>query len=202
MGDYVLEIKDTSDVGRIIEIHPGNIDHFLETYGNLPLPPYIEYSREKEKDYQSIFAKKDGSVAAPTASLHFTDALMGKLPCRTKNITLHIGLGTFQTINTNDIREYKIHSETASIPYSLFEYIFEEKKAGHPLLAVGTTVCRTLESLPALWRHMSPDFKSKLSHESQQYWDAQSQTSDPKWIENVSEQENEIQFSTRAYIFP
>ena len=93
-----------TDVGRIIEITSGKkekdassvIGEFLEKYGSLPLPPYIEYLPGKEADYQTTFAKKDGSVAAPTASLHFTQELLDKLENREEYITLHVGLGTFK----------------------------------------------------------------------------------------------------------
>ncbi len=127
IGDFTLSIVDNTDTGRKIEISGGEIEDFLETYGSLPLPPYIEYSKEKEEDYQTVFAEKNGSVAAPTASLHFTDALLEKLPCQKEKITLHVGLGTFHSVDTDDIRDYQIHSETAQISKETFVTIFEKK---------------------------------------------------------------------------
>jgi S-adenosylmethionine:tRNA ribosyltransferase-isomerase len=89
--------------------------NILEKYGNLPLPPYIEYTKEKEQDYQTVFAKNPGSVAAPTASLHFTQELLDALPCSKEYVTLHVGLGTFLGIKTADIRDYHIHEEFISL---------------------------------------------------------------------------------------
>jgi S-adenosylmethionine:tRNA ribosyltransferase-isomerase len=99
----------------------------LATHGALPLPPYIEYSSEKEADYQTSFAEKDGSVAAPTASLHFTSELMDKIVNQKEYITLHVGLGTFKGIDTTDIREYAIHSEVVEVPREIFTTIAELK---------------------------------------------------------------------------
>lgn len=126
----------------------------LEKYGQMPLPPYIEYNPTKESHYQTIFAEKRGSLAAPTASLHFTQQVLSGL--RTKNIeqytiTLHVGLGTFKNIYDEDIRDYVMHAERAEVPVSIFETIAERKLTGKTILAVGTTVTRTLESLPYLW---------------------------------------------------
>lgn len=87
------------------------------------MPPYIEYSPEKEKDYQNVFAEKSGSVAAPTAGLHFTEELLEKISNEKKFVTLHIGLGTFRSIDTTDVRDYAIHSETAEVPLGIFEEI-------------------------------------------------------------------------------
>ena len=115
-----------TDSGRILKINNSNltIHNLLTTHGALPLPPYIEYSDEKEADYQTSFAEKDGSVAAPTASLHFTSELMGKIGNQKEYITLHVGLGTFK-----GIREYAIHSEVVEIPMGIFETISELKQA-------------------------------------------------------------------------
>lgn len=90
-----------TETGRVLKIQNSQLTEFtinnlLATHGALPLPPYIEYSKEKEKDYQTAFALKDGSVAAPTASLHFTQELLEKLKNEKKYITLHVGLGTFK----------------------------------------------------------------------------------------------------------
>jgi S-adenosylmethionine:tRNA ribosyltransferase-isomerase len=91
-----LEIEEHTDAGRIILIRGTDIYSLMEEYGQLPLPPYIEYSSEKESDYQTRFAEKDGSVAAPTASLHFTDELLSGIQAQKEYITLHVGLGTFK----------------------------------------------------------------------------------------------------------
>lgn len=109
LGKYILKILENTDSGRMISITGGSIEDFLERYGKLPLPPYIEYKSEKEHNYQSIFAKKNGSVAAPTASLHFSENLMQKIHHEREFVTLHIGLGTFRGIDTENIFDYKIH---------------------------------------------------------------------------------------------
>lgn len=86
----------TTESGRLFSITQGSIYETMEQYGQLPLPPYIAYDREKEKDYQTVFATENGSVAAPTASLHFTDSLLERLPHTREYVTLHVGLGTFK----------------------------------------------------------------------------------------------------------
>jgi S-adenosylmethionine:tRNA ribosyltransferase-isomerase len=123
----------------------------LADHGTLPLPPYIERSREKESDYQTSFARIDGSVAAPTASLHFTSELMDRIENQKEYLTLHVGLGTFKGIQTPDIRDYDIHREKIEIKIDVFEKIASLKTRNKKIVAVGTTACRTLESLPYLW---------------------------------------------------
>lgn len=162
LGDYHFQILSATDSGRLIRISGGDIFSCMEAYGRLPLPPYIDYSPEKEADYQSIFAQQDGSVAAPTASLHFTEELLTRLPNECKTLTLHIGLGTFQSIQTEDIRDYTIHAEAIDIPYTLFRDIAQYKYSGRPLTAVGTTATRALESMPAVWKHIDPTVKKTL----------------------------------------
>ena len=85
-----------SEHGRYLRASGNPIEEIMELYGELPLPPYITYTKEKEEDYQTSFAQENGSVAAPTASLHFTRELMAKLSHKKEYITLHVGLGTFQ----------------------------------------------------------------------------------------------------------
>jgi S-adenosylmethionine:tRNA ribosyltransferase-isomerase len=131
----------------------------LATYGALPLPPYIEYSREKEDDYQTSFARTDGSVAAPTASLHFTSELMSKIKTPKEYLTLHVGLGTFKGIQTPDIRDYDIHREKIEIELDIFANIANIKTGNKRIVAVGTTACRTLESLPHLWQSVGQDVR-------------------------------------------
>ncbi len=126
----------------------------LKEYGQMPLPPYITYKKEKESSYQPFFAKENGSVAAPTASLHFTQNLVDTLVDKGVELlytTLHVGLWTFKSVNTEDIKEYKIHSERVEIAGDMFEKLLEAKSHHKKILAVGTTVTRTLESLPYLY---------------------------------------------------
>lgn len=121
-----------------------------ESLGHVPLPHYMkrEDTKEDEQRYQTEFAKKAGSVAAPTASLNFTDELIEKLKAKGVEVcylTLHVGLGTFMPIRTDDIKKHKMHSEWFSIPKDTTNKISKAKKQGNNVLAVGTTVARTLE---------------------------------------------------------
>jgi len=114
----------------------------LEKIGHIPLPPYIKRDDEAldENEYQSVFAKKEGAVAAPTASLHFTDELLSKIKNKSY-LTLHVGAGTFKPVDVEDIREHKMHSEFFEIPKNTAEVLDSNKE----IVAVGTTVTRTVE---------------------------------------------------------
>lgn len=158
----------------------------MQQYGELPLPPYIEYTKEKENDYQTSFAEKNGSVAAPTASLHFTQELLEKINIPKEYVTLHVGLGTFKGIDVQDIREYHIHRETIEIELTLFEKIASHKTQEKKLIAVGTTVCRTLESLPSLWKSLNPEIKEVFDTETTKYWNAiSSSITSNNWIDSI-----------------
>ncbi len=126
----------------------------LETYGEMPIPPYIKktpLSREELcKQYQTVFAKKRGSSAAPTASLHFTDRVFKRLEksgVQKTFITLHVGMGTFAPITEENMREKKLHNEWYEVADETFRFIDKSKKNGRKIVAVGTTVVRTLESV-------------------------------------------------------
>lgn len=193
---------DVTDTGRIFEISGKNIFDLMEDCGTLPLPPYIEYSKEKEVDYQSVFADKIGSVAAPTASLHFDDELLASIPNEKCFVTLHIGLGTFKTIDTDDIRSYDIHEETSEVMLSIFDKITQIKNTGRTIVAIGTTTCRTLESLPSLWKNLKNQEKAHFDEMVQKFWDKISENSDVSWIPSYTIHENSVQFQTKAYITP
>lgn len=202
LGNHILEVTGISETGRIFSLDNSHIYNVLEEFGELPLPPYIEYSREKEADYQNTFAKNSGSVAAPTAGLHFTDALLDKLENEKIFVTLHIGLGTFKSIDTDDIRQYNIHSEIAEIEMKIFEKIFEIQNADKIVTAVGTTACRTLESLPSLWKNLDENTKNIFSENVRNFWEKISENADEKWIDNIVISSEKIEFATRAYITP
>jgi len=126
-------------------------DGYLEEFGHIPLPPYIkrEDSSEDSERYQSVFSRETGSVAAPTASLHFTDEILEKLRQRgveTAFITLHVGLGTFEPVRTESILDHKMHEEQFFISQETAEKVERAVREGRPVLAVGTTSVRTLES--------------------------------------------------------
>lgn len=155
--------KITEEWRQLTCSHP--IQEVLETYGQMPLPPYISYDETKADPYQPIFASKAWSVAAPTASLHFTQDLMDKLVTQGVEIaytTLHVWLGTFKQVDTTDIKTYDIHSETLEVDISLFARIAAQKLTNKPLLAIGTTVTRTVESLPYLWKILYTDHQATL----------------------------------------
>ena len=124
---------------------------FLDESGRMPLPPYIKNDSESRmrESYQTVFAKNDGSSAAPTASLHFTPELLKKIQdkgVKIAYVTLHVGLGTFRPVKTQDIREHNIHSEHCEIPEETARLINEYKSKGGRIIACGTTAARTLES--------------------------------------------------------
>lgn len=133
-------------------------DKFLkivEDLGHLPLPPYIRHGQDEDadrQDYQTVFAdpEKTGSVAAPTAGLHFTEKLLEELKSAGINlayVTLHVGLGTFSPVKSENINDHKMHSEYASISRESAAVIRKAKSSGQRIIAVGTTSCRTLESM-------------------------------------------------------
>jgi S-adenosylmethionine:tRNA ribosyltransferase-isomerase len=123
----------------------------LERYGALPLPPYITHAAEAEDDerYQTVYAKHAGAVAAPTAGLHFDEAMLSALKAKGVNIayvTLHVGAGTFQPVRVDNIEDHKMHSEIYHIPTETAALIASTKAAGKSVVAVGTTSLRSLES--------------------------------------------------------
>jgi S-adenosylmethionine:tRNA ribosyltransferase-isomerase len=146
----IAEVKELLEDGsRIVEFYKNDtkldfleLVNILEEIGHVPLPPYIKRSDEKidEKEYQTVFAKKEGAVAAPTASLHFTDELMDKIKEK-YFLTLHVGAGTFKPVEVEDIREHKMHSEFYEIPKDTVKILDSDKE----IVAVGTTVTRTIE---------------------------------------------------------
>lgn len=124
---------------------------FLERCGKLPLPPYIRHAPDADDAvrYQTVFASVPGAVAAPTASLHFDAALLKALDVRgvrRATVTLHVGAGTFQPVRVADLREHRMHAESYEIPQSTRDAIDQTRRAGGKVVAVGTTVCRALES--------------------------------------------------------
>ena len=124
----------------------------LDEFGKMPLPPYITKQLEDQSQYQTVYAKELGSAAAPTAGLHFTPELMDTLQKKGVNIaevTLHVGLGTFRPVKEDDISDHKMHTEWYSVSPETAQKINDTHAAGHRVIAVGTTSCRTLESVAA-----------------------------------------------------
>ena len=124
----------------------------LDEFGKMPLPPYITKQLEDQSQYQTVYAKELGSAAAPTAGLHFTPELMDTIRSKgvgIAEVTLHVGLGTFRPVQEDEISDHKMHSEWYSISEETAQRIQETKAAGHRVIAVGTTSCRTLEAAAA-----------------------------------------------------
>mgnify|MGYP002678133122 CR=1 FL=1 len=122
----------------------------LDEFGKMPLPPYITKQLEDQSQYQTVYAKELGSAAAPTAGLHFTPELMKRLEEKGigfAEVTLHVGLGTFRPVKEDDIADHKMHTEWYAVSEETARRINETKAAGHRVIAVGTTSCRTLESV-------------------------------------------------------
>lgn len=164
--DITLTITDNTHDWRIVECsHP--ILEVLEQYGQMPLPPYITYDENDAPHYQPIVANNEKlwSVAAPTAALHFSEQLIGDIKnatILTDSVTLHVWIGTFKTVDVEDITKYAIHDEVCEVRFDLFTTIARQKISHRPLLAVGTTTTRTLESLPYVWKLMDLWDKNKL----------------------------------------
>ena len=147
----ILE-KDANEVKVKLTWDKGTFSELLLNAGILPLPPYLNReSEEKDKEtYQTVFAKNDGSIAAPTAGLHFTDEILNKLKAKGINIrelTLHVGPGTFLPVSSDNVSEHKMHSEMFSIDKSLLHDLKTDLEENRKIICVGTTSIRTLESL-------------------------------------------------------
>ncbi|PZM87529.1 MAG: hypothetical protein DLD55_00995, partial [candidate division SR1 bacterium] len=169
-----------TEQGLLFEIEGITIFDFLEKIGEMPLPPYIHYKKEKEAWYQTFFAEEIGSAAAPTASLHFAPELLKQLEEKKVGLQflcLHVGLGTFKPVFEEEINKQKLHLEPLILEKSIWKLIADAKQAGKIFLPVGTTMIRYLESLPYLWcflkekklipalDQMTVDYREKLTKE-------------------------------------
>lgn len=145
----VLEVCE--DGNRIVEFHyDGIFLEVLERLGKMPLPPYIRAELQDKERYQTVYSREIGSAAAPTAGLHFTNELLDKIRNKgvsTAFVTLHVGLGTFRPVKAEDISGHHMHSELCMMNAETAEILNETKRNGGRIICVGTTSCRTLESL-------------------------------------------------------
>lgn len=153
-GLLVGEIVDVIEDGnRMIKFHyEGIFEEILDKLGQMPLPPYITHKLQDKNRYQTVYARNEGSAAAPTAGLHFTKELLEKIKEKGVNvvsITLHVGLGTFRPVKVDKIEEHHMHTETFNISKEAADTINRTRAAGGRVIAVGTTSCRTLESVAA-----------------------------------------------------
>ena len=152
-GEELLlgEIIDVVEEGnRLIQFsYEGIFEEILDKLGQMPLPPYITHKLQDKNRYQTVYAKHDGSAAAPTAGLHFTNELLEKIEkmgVTIANVTLHVGLGTFRPVKVEDVTKHHMHSEYYRIEKEEADKINKVKAAGGRIICIGTTSCRTIES--------------------------------------------------------
>lgn len=145
----VIDIKE--DGNRVVEFsYEGIFQEILDKLGNMPLPPYIKEKLKDKERYQTVYSKNPGSVAAPTAGLHFTKDLLKRIEDKGVNlafITLNVGLGTFRPVKVDDVKNHKMHSEYYQISKETADLINETKKNNKRIISTGTTTTRTLESV-------------------------------------------------------
>ena len=165
-GEGILkcEVTEVLENGnRIIKFSYDKNDNFfnvLDKVGEMPLPHYITEELQDKERYQTVYSKELGSAAAPTAGLHFTNEILDKLKSKGVNIgyvTLHVGLGTFRPVKAEKIEDHKMHTEHYHLPKKTAELIINTKKAGGRVIAVGTTSCRTLESVATFCGEIKED---------------------------------------------
>ncbi len=150
-GLLVGEVIEVVEEGnRLIKFsYEGIFEEILDKLGQMPLPPYITHQLQDKNRYQTVYAKHEGSAAAPTAGLHFTNALLEEIKAKgveVAYVTLHVGLGTFRPVKVDNVLEHHMHSEFYMIEKEEADKINRAKAAGHRVISVGTTSCRTLES--------------------------------------------------------
>ena len=145
----VIEVRD--DGNRVVEFHyEGIFLEVLEQLGKMPLPPYIKEELQNQERYQTVYSRAVGSAAAPTAGLHWTQDLLDKVRAKgikTAFVTLHVGLGTFRPVKADNIHDHHMHAELCMITPETAAVLNETKASGGRIICVGTTSCRTLESL-------------------------------------------------------
>lgn len=152
-GDGLLigEVLDIVEEGnRLIQFtYDGIFEEILDQLGEMPLPPYITHKLQDKERYQTVYAKNEGSAAAPTAGLHFTKELLQQIQdmgVKIAHVTLHVGLGTFRPVKVDDVENHHMHSEFYVVEEDQAKLINDTKKHGGRVISVGTTSCRTLES--------------------------------------------------------
>ncbi len=158
-GRLKAEIVETVEGGnRIAKFEcEGNFFTALEEVGQMPLPPYIKEKLKDKERYQTVYSKELGSAAAPTAGLHFTKEMLAELEnmgVKLAYVTLHVGLGTFRPVKEDNVLEHKMHSEHYHLPKETADLIKQTKAEGGRVIAVGTTSCRTLESVGTFFDDM------------------------------------------------
>ncbi|WP_337474186.1 tRNA preQ1(34) S-adenosylmethionine ribosyltransferase-isomerase QueA [Jutongia sp.] len=150
-GLLYAEVQEVVDEGnRLIRFeYEGIFEEILDQLGQMPLPPYITHQLKDKNRYQTVYAKYEGSAAAPTAGLHFTEELLQKIQekgVKIARVTLHVGLGTFRPVKVDDVTQHHMHTEFYHVSQEAADIINETKKQGGRVICVGTTSCRTIES--------------------------------------------------------
>lgn len=166
-GRLICEIKDAlPDGNRLVKFfYEGIFEEVLDALGEMPLPPYITHKLQDRNRYQTVYAKHEGSAAAPTAGLHFTNELLKQIEDKGVNIarvTLHVGLGTFRPVKVDKIEEHHMHTEMYVVTEETAELINRTAASGKKLVAVGTTSVRTLESASVL----NPLYEQNIDNDS------------------------------------
>ncbi len=151
-GKLKAEVIDiVNDGNRLVRFeYEGLYENIIDEIGEMPLPPYIKEKLQDKERYQTVYSKIDGSSAAPTAGLHFTEELLEKARQKGVNVgfvTLHVGLGTFRPVKEDVVENHKMHSEFYELSQETADLINNTKKSGNKVVAVGTTTCRTLETV-------------------------------------------------------
>lgn len=196
------------DDGILFQLYNIDVIHLCEQYGDMPLPPYITQATLEDKlRYKTTFWQQIGSVATPTAGLHFTEQLRNDLKNKKidrTEITLHVGIGTFAPVVSDDIRNHNLHAEYITIDRSLWKTIAEKKQLHHPIITIGTTSTRTIESLPYLRQLLPQEQKEKYCDtDTRQRWDTQSM---PEWNSHflllVRSDSRTMSFTSSLFIFP
>ncbi len=170
--DVILTVTWLTDSAVMIGCEWITVSELLATYGHIPLPPYITPTEFWEEHYQTMFAKTDWSVAAPTASLHFTPTVMEALKKKgveSHFVTLHVGIWTFRAVIAEDIRDHSIHEEMVILNHQLFTTVAQLKLQNKRIIAVWTTVTRVLETMPYLWLLVSDTIN--ITAEYRLFWD-------------------------------
>ena len=210
LAERVSQFENTFHI-KLSWNKPFTFAEIIENTGILPIPPYLNRETEEtdEKTYQTVYAKIDGSVAAPTAGLHFTDSVLNKLKLKNiseKEITLHVGAGTFQPVKSETIREHTMHSEVVVIPKNIIEGFVQNQDK---IIAVGTTSVRSLESLYWLGLQMENNSFNPNNPEVLQWepYENEAKINTKKSFQNIVDFLNKtgqetIQFSTQIIILP
>ena len=157
-----VESRDEATGGRILQLisqADQTVDDLIYHLGQTPLPPYITQSDSLPEQYQTVFAQRQGAIAAPTAGLHFTQSLLDRLSAKgihTASITLHVGIGTFRPVEVTDIETHQMHQERIEVSAATIEKIKQTKASGGRVIAVGTTSTRALEGTAAICGDLQP----------------------------------------------